>query len=39
MNKSEIIDFFIGSAGYIVLMVLLAACVFCGLFEIIQHIL
>ena len=37
MNK-EIIDFFIGLAGYIVLMVLAAACVICGFVEIIQRI-
>jgi|AP68_2_1055508.scaffolds.fasta_scaffold1333661_1 hypothetical protein len=38
MNKSEIIDFFIGSIATIIIISLLAACVICGLFEIIQQI-
>jgi hypothetical protein len=38
MNKSEIIDFFIGVIATIVIVGLLAACLFCGLFEIIQQI-
>jgi len=36
MNKSEIIDFFIGVIGTIVLIGLVAACVICGFVEIIS---